>query len=103
MASPALDEKHGTGSISAYFNAAPARKTGIPYTKPRPETLRPSLPLSLKYSAKDKTVMRIPPKITRFPSENPRISNGGSPALFTPAPPIMALFGAAQSSSSAKR
>jgi hypothetical protein len=42
--------------------------------------------------------MRTPEKMTRFPSENPRISNGGSPALLTPAPPIMALFGAAQSS-----
>mmetsp|Transcript_35009 Transcript_35009/g.80941 ORF Transcript_35009/g.80941 Transcript_35009/m.80941 type:complete len:118 (-) Transcript_35009:106-459(-) len=44
--------------------------------------------------------MRTPRPITRLPKENPRISKGGSPALFTPAPPIIADFGAAQPLSS---
>ena len=34
--------------------------------------------------------MVTPAPMTRLPKEKPRISNGGSPALFTPAPPIMA-------------
>jgi hypothetical protein len=42
-------------------------------------------------------VISTPDKMTRFPRENPRISNGGSPALLTPAPPIMADLGASQS------
>ena len=39
--------------------------------------------------------------MTTLPSEKPRISNGGSPALLTPAPPIIADLGADHSSSSA--
>jgi hypothetical protein len=37
-------------------------------------------------------VMTIPKPTTAFPKLNPLISIGGSPALDTPAPPIMADF-----------
>mmetsp|Transcript_3281 Transcript_3281/g.6144 ORF Transcript_3281/g.6144 Transcript_3281/m.6144 type:complete len:90 (+) Transcript_3281:1604-1873(+) len=53
----------------------------IPYTNPNPEIFNPSLPLSLRYPANERMVMRTPEKMTRLPSENPRISKDGSPAL----------------------
>merc|ERR1712238_100748 len=100
---PTPSEQHFTGSISAYFSAAPPRKTGIPYTNPRPDTFKLSPALSLRYSLKERTVIATPTKSTKLPREKPRISKGGSPALLTPAPPIIALLGAAQSSSSAMK
>ena len=93
-ASAAEDEIQGTGSISAYFKAAPAKVMGIPYTNPNPETFNPSPPEDERYSAKERTVTAIPAMVMKFPRENPRISNGGSPALLTPAPPTMADLGA---------
>ncbi len=88
-------DKHGTGAISAYLSAAPAKNIGIPYTNPKPDTCNPSVSWP-RYCTKDSMVINKPSAITKFPKENPRISNGGSPALLTPAPPIMADFGASQ-------
>eukprot|EP00975_Prorocentrum_lima_P058202 12213303-Prorocentrum_lima.AAC.1 len=67
------------------------RRTGIPYTKPSPETPEP--PPSEKYSAKLPTVRRKPPPRKRVAKEKPRISKGGFPDVLIPPAATCASWG----------